>query len=209
MNKDQTKHQLKKAIIETVKTEKPQNTQQLIQLMQKGHNIPPSETTKLLTELENENLLKFTKQQPTPTSLKAYMNSRNAAWFWTTITLATATTIAVFTITEDTPPITYLRSALGVLFVLFLPGYTFTKALFPQKAPTATNSEDMDTIERIALSIGMSLALTPIVGLILNYTPWGITLAPITLSLLALTVVFATAAILRENQTKTETANPS
>jgi uncharacterized membrane protein len=48
----------------------------------------------------------------------------------------------------------------------------------------------------------MSLALTPIVGLILNYTPWGITLTPITLSLLALTTVFATAAILREHQSK-------
>jgi uncharacterized membrane protein len=61
--------------------------------------------------------------------------------------------------------------------------------------PQKTSSENLDTIERVALSLGMSLALTPIVGLILNYTPWGITLTPITLSLLALTVVFATAAI--------------
>jgi uncharacterized membrane protein len=68
--------------------------------------------------------------------------------------------------------------------------------------PQKTSSENLDTIERIALSIGMSLALTPIVGLILNYTPWGITLTPITLSLLALTTVFATAAILREHQSK-------
>ena len=60
----------------------------------------------------------------------------------------------------------------------------------------------MDTIERVALSLGMSLALVPIVGLILNYTPWGIRLTPITLSLLALTIVFATAAILREYQAK-------
>jgi uncharacterized membrane protein len=52
----------------------------------------------------------------------------------------------------------------------------------------------------------MSLALTPIVGLILNYTPWGIRLTQITLSLLALTVVFATAAVLREHQAKTAIA---
>ena len=61
----------------------------------------------------------------------------------------------------------------------------------------------MDTIERAALSFGMSLALVPIVGLILNYTPWGIRLTPVILSLLALTVAFATAAILREYQAKT------
>jgi uncharacterized membrane protein len=48
----------------------------------------------------------------------------------------------------------------------------------------------------------MSLAIAPIVGLILNYTPWGIRLPPVTLSLLALTAIFATAAIVREFQTK-------
>ena len=60
----------------------------------------------------------------------------------------------------------------------------------------------MDNIERVALSLGMSLALVPIVGLILNYTPWGIRLTPIPLSLLALTIIFATAALLREYQAK-------
>lgn len=55
-------------------------------------------------------------------------------------------------------------------------------------------------IERTALSIGMSLALVLIVGLLLNYTPRGIRLTPIVLSLVALTVVFAVAAVLREHQ---------
>jgi len=62
----------------------------------------------------------------------------------------------------------------------------------------------MDTIERIALSFGMSLTLVPLVGLILNYTPWGIRLTPITLSLLSLTIVFATTAVLREYQAKAQ-----
>jgi hypothetical protein len=46
------------------------------------------------------------------------------------------------------------------------------------------------------------------VGLILNYTPWGIRLAPVTLSLLALTLIFATAALFREYQTRTTQINP-
>jgi uncharacterized membrane protein len=99
-------------------------------------------------------------------------------------------------------PLVYLRYALGIIFLLFLPGFAFIKALFPAKAPVKTSSENMDTIERVVLSFGMSLVLVPIVGLILNYTPWGIRLTPIVLSLLALTVVFATAAIIRESQTK-------
>ncbi len=55
-------------------------------------------------------------------------------------------------------------------------------------------------IERTALSIGMSLAFVPIMGLLLNYTPGGIRLTPTVLSLVALTVVFAVAAVLREHQ---------
>jgi uncharacterized membrane protein len=89
-----------------------------------------------------------------------------------------------------------------MVFVLFLPGYAFIKTLFPQKLPIPTSSENMDTIERAALSFGMSLALVPIVGLILNYTSWGIHVTPVTLSLLALTIAFATAAILRESPKK-------
>ena len=93
--------------------------------------------------------------------------------------------------------------------MLFLPRSTSIKAPCPTQVPIKTSTENPDNIERIALSLGMSLALVPIIGLLLNYTPWGITLTPITLSLLALTTVFATAAILREHQTKTETTNLS
>jgi len=75
-------------------------------------------------------------------------------------------------------------------------GHSFMKALFSEK--------ELDSIERVALSIGMSLALVPIVGLLLNYTPWGIRLTPITVSLLAITVTFATAALIREHQTRTK-----
>jgi len=171
--------------------------------MQERHAIPPEQTTSLLIELENEDHLHFTKQEPpTPALAKEYLFSTKAAWYWTTIALAIATAVAVFTIPDTAYPIVYLRSALGIIFVLFLPGFTFIKALFPAKVPVKTSSENMDTIERVALSFGMSLALVPIVGLILNYTPWGIRLTPITLSLLALTVVCATAAIIRESQTK-------
>lgn len=37
----------------------------------------------------------------------------------------------------------------------------------------------MDAIERIAMSFGMSIAIVPLIGLILNYTAWGIRLEPV------------------------------
>ena len=100
----------------------------------------------------------------------------------------------------------YIRYLLGSIFILWLPGYTFIKALFPTHVPIKTSSESLDTIERVVLSIGMSLALVPIVGLLLNYTPWGIRLAPVTLSLLGLSVTFATVAMIREQSEDAKSA---
>jgi len=131
-------------------------------------------------------------------SFAKHVFSEKAVWYWTTIAVAVATVIAVFTIPENAYPIVYIRYLLGSIFILWLPGYTFIKALFPTHVPIKTSSESLDTIERVALSIGMSLALVPIVGLLLNYTPWGIRLAPVTLSLLGLSVTFATVAMIRE-----------
>lgn len=68
------------------------------------------------------------------------------------------------------------RYALGSIMVLFLPGYSLVEALYPDE-------NSLNPLERLALSIGLSLALVPLVGLILNYTPWGIRLSPVVVAL--------------------------
>lgn len=65
---------------------------------------------------------------------------------------------------------------LGLPFVLFFPGYALVTALFPQTGGPGG-------IERVALSFGLSIAVTILIGFILNYTPWGISLYSILLSL--------------------------
>ena len=56
------------------------------------------------------------------------------------------------------------RIVLSLAFVLFFPGYTLIAALFPAKGR-------LDGIERVALSFGLSLAVVPLIGLALNFTP--------------------------------------
>ena len=73
-------------------------------------------------------------------------------------------------------PTSIARIILGLPFLLFFPGYILIAALFPRKG-------DLGGVERIALSFGLSIALVPLIGLILNYTPWGIRLYPILISL--------------------------
>ena len=56
---------------------------------------------------------------------------------------------------------------------------------------------DLDGIERTALSFGLSIAVVPLIGLGLNYTPWGIRIFPILISLSIFTLVMCGLAYFR------------
>ena len=75
-----------------------------------------------------------------------------------------------------------LRIILSLLFVLFSPGYGLLSALFPKRGI-------LGGIERVALSFGLSIAITTLIGLLLNYTPWGISLYPIIISVTLFIVI--------------------
>jgi len=187
------------AILSTVELKKPESVQRLVELVREEHGTPHEEIMKHVLDLQNRGRLRFRQPEPaTYASVEMYLSSDNARWYWAVIGLSLGTMASIFGVPESMFPLVYARYVLGSLFVLFLPGYSFMKALFPKQVPIKTGSEDLDTIERLALSVGMSLALVPLAGLVLNYTPWGIRLVPVTMSLLALTVAFATAAALRE-----------
>ena len=47
----------------------------------------------------------------------------------------------------------------------------------------------IDGIERVALAFGLSIAVVPLIGLVLNFTPWGIRLTPIMVSVSGFTLV--------------------
>lgn len=69
-----------------------------------------------------------------------------------------------------------LRIVLGIPLVLLFPGYTLLSALFPRRI-------SLSDIERFALSFALSVAVVPLIGLLLNFLPWGIRLYPILISL--------------------------
>jgi hypothetical protein len=182
-------------ILKIIKKENPQTTEDLVKQSVQQLNISEETALQHIIELENDRRLKLTYPvKETPAYIMDYISSTQAIWFWIIIILAIATTITVFTIPERAYPLVYVRYILGSLFVLFLPGYSLIKTLFPTR--------EIDDIERIALSIGTSLAVVPLVGLLLNYTTWGIRLTPITLSILLLTVILATTGVIREYQEK-------
>ncbi len=110
-----------------------------------------------------------------------------ALWVWSTLALLALTLLAVAT-SNLMPLLKYLRYVLGSVMVLFIPGYVAIEALYPK-------DKDLSPLERLALSMGLSLAVVPLIGLLLNYTPWGIRLtsilASLTLYTLAVTMIAA------------------
>jgi len=54
-----------------------------------------------------------------------------------------------------------IQAIIGLPLVLFIPGYVMSYAFFPKK-------KDLDLMERVALSFGLSFALIPLVVFFLN-----------------------------------------
>jgi hypothetical protein len=192
---------LKEVILITTREQKPQTVDQLAhQVQQQLPSLSETEIVNAILILLNEGKLALHRKHPSTPNLTQFLRSKSALWYSITFALTLAAVISVFAIAENTYPLVFIRYVLGGIFILWLPGYAFIKALFPVELPFKTSDRNLDIVERIALSFGMSLALVPIIGLLLNYTPWGIRLTPITLSLTALTLMFATAAVIRDYQ---------
>ncbi|WP_458208911.1 DUF1616 domain-containing protein [Haladaptatus sp. NG-SE-30] len=112
---------------------------------------------------------------------------------------------------------TPIRAVLGLPFVLFPPGYAFIAALFPEAGGSPVDDEELeddteetdggtdvsrfhdgiDGLERVALSFGTSIAIVPLIGLVLNFTPWGIRLVPVLVSISAFTLTMTGVAAVR------------
>lgn len=153
-------------------------------------SLTETEFTNLVWQLADKDRVELEDVPPATKSIRDYLRlwDRNL-WFYAAVSTALATTLAIYTL-PTTLPLTAVRWVLGAVFVLFIPGYVTVEALFPK-------GRELDGVERFALSVGLSLALVPLIGLLLNYTPWGIRLTPIVISLVAFTIGVAALGVAR------------
>jgi uncharacterized membrane protein len=193
-----TNDQTKALIAQTIESEHPENVEQLVHIMETRYFLSKEQVTAALIELEAEKKVSFVKSKVQRFfSIKDYMLSRCAIWFWVSIVLSTMTAL-VFFLPANILAVAYTRYVLGLLFLMFLPGYALMKAMFPAdtKIPIEITSENQ--IERVALRLASSLCLAPLVAFALNYSPWGIRLEPLTVCMLFLTLAFVFVAGYRE-----------
>jgi uncharacterized membrane protein len=81
-----------------------------------------------------------------------------------------------------------LRLVLALIYILYVPGYCLTALLFPRH-------EDLDGIERLGLSLGLSIVWVSVLALLLDVLPWGLRLWPILLGELLSSALFGAAAV--------------
>lgn len=169
-------------------------------LRAKNSTVTDTEVTDLVWRLAERDQVDVEDVPPQVRSLREYLGlwERNV-WFYASVAASLMTVLAIYTLPTELPLVA-VRWVLGAVFVLFLPGYVLLEALFPK-------GRDLDGIERFALSVGLSLALVPLVGLLLNYTPGGIRLTPIVISLTILTLGLAGVGVGRQYGISAETSS--
>jgi hypothetical protein len=112
-----------------------------------------------------------------------------SAWLWATLGV-TATGMLVVALTPETYPSIVVRWILGAVLLFYMPGHALLQFLFP-------TSLEMDLLERFILGIGASLAIAPTIGLLLTYTPSGISFIATIASLGLFTMLCSVGAALR------------
>ena len=190
---------LTQVIMQLLKDRNPQNVQQLVEMAKKIVSLPEQKIIELVLQLQNQGRITLREpRKPQPHDLSSYLTTKEAYWYWASIILSIATALVMFRIPEGAIPIVYVRYTLVSIFVSWFPGYCFVRTLFPMKSSKKDENKILSAPERYALSLGLSLVLAALVGMLLNNTPWGIRLEPVGLSLFSITIFFATTAIIRE-----------
>lgn len=88
-----------------------------------------------------------------------------------------------------------MLTIIAIPFLVLIPGYSLLAALCPKKG-------DLESTERMVLSFGISILVAPVIGLILNYTPWGIKLSYILVVLTIFTILVNTLAYIKRYRLK-------
>ncbi len=189
---------IEETLIDLAKTNKPQNCEDLANLAESKLPVNRSTILKTILRLEKEGRINLQNKNPTqPTTLKSSEYLKSAYSYWIVLGLTIITVILVSGILNFAL-LDYARYFLGSVFVLGLPGYSLSKALWPNKFTRHGTYNGIDWPLRIAFSIVLSIALVSVIGLFLDYTPLGVHLNTLVASLSFLTIFLATVGLIRE-----------
>ena len=182
---------LETVILEVLETKQPRNVRELVKLVQEQADANLDDIEKTVKNLHRKGLVALEDPTCHTENFVSFLSARNSRWFWIAIGTSILSFISILLIPETGTPLSYIRYIFVFILVAFLPGYCLTETLFPRE-------DALDTIERFTFSIGLSFAVTALVGLFLSFSSLSLTLATALPALGSLVIVLAVVALIRK-----------
>jgi len=185
MNRNESS-EVKKMIKEILAKEKPKTVKKLsdrvIELSKKNIDIVYDAIKEM--EMEGEIKLgspKIERKLPDTISNYLFKSRYFSIEFWLLVGLTVIFTIATLLIPTDSP-FQFLRTIMGIIYGLFIPGWAISCVVFPKLYET------IDQIERTLVAIGINIGTMIFGGLILNQI-WAVDNLPFVVMLSSVTII--------------------
>ena len=182
---------LESVILDILDAMQPENVKELVQLVQEQTDAELEDIEKTVKNLQRKGLVSLDEPSRNKENFVSFLSLPNGRWFWIVIGVSFLSFISILFIPETDTPLSYIRYIFAFILVAFLPGYCLTETLFPRKA-------SLDIIERVTFSIGLSFAVTALVGLLLSFSAFKLTLGTALPALGSIVIFLAVAALIRK-----------
>ena len=186
---------LDKVILDTLENKQPKNVDELVQLVRKQVDASLEDIKTEIKSLHQKGLVSLEEPSIRSESFKDFISPRKSRWFWIIIGVSILSFVSISFIPETGNQLSSVRYIFAFILVAFLPGYCLTETMFPTE-------NALDIIERFAFSIGLSFAITALLGLFLSFTSLGLTLGTALPALGSVVIVLAVLALIRKYQTQ-------
>lgn len=181
---------LESVILDILETEQPDNVEHLIHLVQNQVDASLDEIKAEIKRLHQKGLVSLEEPSKPKQNFVNFVTAKDNYWFWVIIATSVLAFASIVFIPENQGLISYIRYVFAFVLVAFLPGFCLTKTLFPKETT-------LDQIERITFSIGLSFALTTLMGLFLSFSSIGLTISTTLPTLASTVLILAVLALIR------------
>ncbi|MFX1293615.1 MAG: DUF1616 domain-containing protein [Promethearchaeota archaeon] len=190
-------------LLKLFKEKKDQTADQIIQLIMENYSLDKELILKTIKKLFKEGKIELKEPihaEASPQSLKEFIFHSMNYDLWLCVLLVIITIPIALFIPEnafesgDGLSIFFgvVRLIIGTIFVVFLPGYAVFTMLWP--------TSEKEDLTRFGIAFGLSLVIVPILGLILNFTPLGLTFISILIIITLFTLIILCITFIRRYQ---------
>ena len=173
---------VERMVLDIIRKQECRKVKDIVKVIQQhDKSLTPQEILFTIQQMKHDHKITLSDKHTQGSLLKFIVKPSFLSSLWPL--LIAVTTLTLIYLTPQVEPWSFLRLLCSAVLVLLAPGYMFINILFEPKS--------LNSLERMSLSVLCSIAITALLGLILNYGPWGIRLDTITVSLSIISVVLA------------------